>query len=206
MSDHEGRNQAVIKERDETGDKAEHHYTAATGVWQGSTLRSATLCSSFSSRMADFMNEMHERSCRGIHLIHVDDFIVCTKEEKADEVWRRVVSALRGLLSFGPSQVACEATATISRPGTLKHKAVMMVGTKTTERKHRPQSDIDRHAGELADHVDRIKRLHIDTRKREACGGLWYEVGGTKHDATSGDGTGGQDKSNLRKSAGQNAG
>ena len=67
---------AVKQERGENGKKCELHYSAAKGVWQGSTLSSATFCLTFWSKMSEVMAQANREAPAMGTIAYADDFIV----------------------------------------------------------------------------------------------------------------------------------
>ena len=85
---------AVIQERGENGKKCELHYSVAKGVWQGSTLSSATFCLTFWSKMSEVTEQANREGPVMRTIAYADDFIVSSEGGKADCVWDETTGAL----------------------------------------------------------------------------------------------------------------
>ena len=85
---------AVIQERGENGKKCELHYIAAKGVWQGSTLSSATFCLTFWSKMTEVMEPANREGPVVDIIAYADDFVVSSEGDEADRIWDETTGAL----------------------------------------------------------------------------------------------------------------
>ena len=85
---------AVIQERSEKGKKCELHYSVAKGVWQGSTLSSATFCLTFWSKMTEVMEQTNREKLVMGFFSYADDFIVSADDDGADRIWDGTTGAL----------------------------------------------------------------------------------------------------------------
>ena len=77
---------AVIQERDGNGNKSELHYSVVKGVWQGSTLSSATFCWTLWSKMPELLERTNSvRPVMGF-ISYADDFAVSSDDDEAADM------------------------------------------------------------------------------------------------------------------------
>ena len=137
---------AVIQERCESGRAAELHYSVGKGVWQGSTLSSATFCLTFWSKMKEVIEHANrEKPAMGV-VAYADDFIVCSEEEDADRVWDETTRALGDIGLEIDQSKSCYTrkgkTSWIHK--TLKFKnEIVVLGTETTEKNSTIADEMD---------------------------------------------------------------
>ena len=172
---------AVIQERVENGRTAELHYSVGTGVWQGSTLSSATFCLTFWSKMKrSYERSNREKPTMGV-IAYADDFIVCSDEDDADGIWEETTRALGDIGLEIDQNKSCYTRKGETRwkHKTLKfNKEIVVLGTEATEKNSTVADEFDPtlaqkrldDATELAGHVEAISQMHLDERKSEA---LW---------------------------------
>ena len=85
---------AVIQERGENERKCEPHCSVVKGVWQGSTLSSATFCLTFWSKMSEAVAQANREGLVMGIIAYADDFTVSSEGGEADRVWDETTGAL----------------------------------------------------------------------------------------------------------------
>ena len=172
---------AVMQERGENGKKCELHNSVAKGVWQGSTMSSATFCLTFWSKMSEVMEQANrEGPVMGI-VACADDFTVSSEGEKADYVWDETTGALGEIgleIDQSKSCYTTKATMGWSHKTLAFKKEIVVLGTETTEWNSMAADEQDaslaqerlNEASEFARRVEAVTQLHLDSRKSEA---LW---------------------------------
>ena len=76
---------AAIQERGGNGKMSELHSSVGKGVWQGSTLSSATFCLTFRSKMQDLCWNKQSQSDLGF-ILDADDFTISFDDDEADRL------------------------------------------------------------------------------------------------------------------------
>ena len=77
---------AVIQERNGNGKKSEHHYSVAKGVWQGSTLSSATFCLTLWSKTQELLERANSVRLVMGFISCADDLAVGSDDDEADRL------------------------------------------------------------------------------------------------------------------------
>ena len=172
---------AVIQERGENGRKCELHCSVTKGVWQGSTLSSATFCLTFWSKMSEVMEQANrEGPVMGI-IAYADDFLVSPEGGKADNVWDETTGALGEIgleIDQTKSCYTTKATTGWNHKTLAFKKEVVVLGTEATKWNSMAADEQDaslaqtrlNEASEFAGHVEAVTQLHLDSKKSEA---LW---------------------------------
>ena len=172
---------AVTQERDGNGRKCSHHNSVAMGVWQGSTLSSATFCVTLWSKMRELLDLTNaERPAMGF-ISYADDFMISADKDEPDNLWDETIKALEEVGLVIDQTRSChtrqERTEWNHREPSFKENAVVL-DTEANERISAAADENDetlargcfQETCEFAGHVETITQLHLDTRKTEA---LW---------------------------------
>ena len=84
-----------MQERNETGRKCELQHSVAMGVWQGSTLSSATFCLTFWGKMRDLWDRKNTEEQRMGFISYADDFLISAQGDEANHLRAETSRALR---------------------------------------------------------------------------------------------------------------
>ena len=111
------------------GERQEFEHEVSVGVWQGSTLSSATLRLTFWSRMADWSIEIHRGKLAAGFISCADDSMITTKQTNANATWHKTVAALKetGLKTDEAKSYCSREWTTEWGDETLKHKGNLVV-------------------------------------------------------------------------------
>ena len=124
---------AVIQERNGNGKKSELHNSVAKGVWQGSTLSSATFCLTFSRKMQELLERAHSARLVMGFISYADD----VTDDEADRLRDETGEALKEIgLEIDPSKSCCtrqEKTEWNHKTFSFKDKTLLL-GTEGTRR------------------------------------------------------------------------
>ena len=168
---------AVIQERDGSGEKSDLHHSVEKGVWQVSTLGSATFCVTLWSKMQELLDRANSERLVVGFISNADDFMVSSDDDEADSLCGETTEAPKesGLeIDHGKSRYARHERTEYGHITLLLQGDTCCTGTEANAWNSAAADEDDEslargrldEACEFAGHVEAITQLHLDTRPK----------------------------------------